>query len=120
MKRNPAFGYGIIAVLGIVLMIVIAFVGVDMRDKAAQEAEQGTEQTAEEGEVSSDPEAIYANNCAACHGADLSGGAGPELANIGSKYSPEELAEIIQNGIGTMPAQSHIPAEEVSLLSEWL
>ncbi|WP_156290710.1 cytochrome c550 [Oceanobacillus salinisoli] len=120
MKKNPLIPYAIIAVVGVLAVIIISFVGLGQRDAIHQAEEGGTEQSAEEGEVSTDPEAIFTNNCAQCHGADLSGGMGPDLTTIGSKYSADEIVDIIQQGIGSMPAQQQVPAEEADLLAEWL
>ena len=44
---------------------------------------------------------IYAANCAACHGADLSGGIGPSL--LDTSLDTEAIIDIIANGKGTMP-----------------
>ncbi|MCA0971596.1 cytochrome c [Halobacillus litoralis] len=65
-------------------------------------------------------EAVFQNNCANCHGGDLGGGAGPSLQEVGSKYSAEEIAGIIKNGKGGMPAQGQVAEEDVTLLSNWL
>lgn len=119
MKRNPVMPFAIIAVVGILAIIILSFVGVNQRE-AIQQAEEGGGAQVEEGEVSTDPEEIYSMNCSACHGADLSGGMGPELSTIGSKYESEEVVEIIQNGVGSMPAQPQVAIEEANLLAEWL
>lgn len=118
MKKNPVLPYAIIAVIGILAIIILSFVGVNQRE-AIQLAEEGGAPV-EEGEVSTNPEEIYANNCAACHGADLSGGMGPELATVGSNFSADEVVEIIQQGTGSMPPQSQVAVEEANLLAEWL
>lgn len=62
----------------------------------------------------------YQNHCASCHGNNLEGGFGPNMQKIGSKYSKEEIANIIENGIGTMPAQKQVSDEERENLSAWL
>ncbi|SFD96715.1 cytochrome c551 [Lentibacillus persicus] len=64
-------------------------------------------------------EEIYESNCASCHGADLSGGAGPDLTAVGADYSADEIADIIQNGKGSMPAQD-VSDEDTQTLSNWL
>ncbi|MFD1850255.1 cytochrome c550 [Oceanobacillus bengalensis] len=115
--KNPVIPYAIIAVIGVLAVIIISYVGADQREALQNEEEGGTEVA--EGEVSTDPEAVFSNNCAACHGADLSGGMGPDLTTIGSKYSSDEIVSIIQNGQGGMPAVQ-MPAEEASLLADWL
>jgi mono/diheme cytochrome c family protein len=48
--------------------------------------------------------AIYAANCAACHGAEGQGGVGPPLQGIGEVHTIAELVEVITNGRGAMPA----------------
>src|SRR5690625_6727283 len=49
-------------------------------------------------------EEVYQNKCAGCHGDDLGGISGPELTKVGATYSAEEIADIIENGKGGMPA----------------
>lgn len=66
-----------------------------------------------------DPEKIYTQNCASCHGGNLEGGAGPELAAIGSKYSQEEITTIIETGQGIMPPKI-IKGAEAEAVAEWL
>ncbi|RKQ37811.1 cytochrome c550 [Oceanobacillus halophilus] len=119
MRKNPIIPYAIIAVIGVLAVIIISFVGVGQRDAIQQAEEGGGEQAVEEGEVSTDPEAIFSANCSSCHGADLSGGMGPDLTTIGSKLSAEDITQIIQNGQGQMPAVQ-MASEEAELLSEWL
>src|SRR5699024_8766953 len=91
MKKNLLIPFGLIAVLGIVAMIIISVVGLNEQDKIAN-PDQGEE------EVTQDPEAI-AQSCIGCHGGDLEGGSGPSLQDVGSKYSQEEIQDIINNGI---------------------
>ncbi|MBP2078921.1 cytochrome c551 [Oceanobacillus polygoni] len=64
-------------------------------------------------------EEVYKANCAACHGADLSGGAGPDLAEVGSKYSQAEIEDIVTNGKGSMPA-INVAGEDLDALTSWL
>ncbi|OZU88790.1 cytochrome C551 [Virgibacillus indicus] len=64
-------------------------------------------------------EEVFQANCASCHGADLSGGAGPELTNVGSTHSADEIATIINEGQGTMPA-GMATGDDVDLLANWL
>ncbi|SDC12328.1 cytochrome c551 [Terribacillus halophilus] len=66
------------------------------------------------------PQEAYENNCAMCHGQDLSGGnGGPPLDNLGSKYTQEELVDIMENGKGGMPA-GQAEGEEAEKIAEWL
>ncbi|MBT2216112.1 c-type cytochrome [Virgibacillus dakarensis] len=65
----------------------------------------------------------FESSCASCHGADLSGGAGPALTDVGSKYSKEEIVDIIENGKegdqGTMPG-GMATGDDVDLIASWL
>jgi len=64
-------------------------------------------------------EEVYQTNCASCHGADLSGGAGPDLTTVGSNYSVDEIKDIVTNGTGSMPAQD-VAGEDLDALANWL
>ncbi|WP_079527177.1 MULTISPECIES: cytochrome c551 [Halobacillus] len=64
-------------------------------------------------------EQAYEQTCASCHGGDLSGAVGPNLQEIGSKYSADEIADIIKNGKGQMPPQGG-NVENVQNLAKWL
>lgn len=121
MKRNAVIPYALIAIIGILTVIVISFVGVNQREDI-QKAEEGggTAEQAQEGETTGDPEEIFEANCAACHGADLSGGMGPDLTKVGSDHSADDIMDIIQNGQGSMPAQSQVSAEDAEALAKWL
>ena len=71
------------------------------------------------GDTAASAEQIYKQNCASCHGQDLSGGVGPNLQKVGSKYSKEQIKEIIANGRGAMPA-GIIKGEDADKVAEWL
>ncbi|MEW9677991.1 cytochrome c551 [Lentibacillus sp. L22] len=68
-------------------------------------------------------EDAFQSNCASCHGSDLSGQSGPNLQKVGSKYSKDEIADIIENGKegdqGTMPA-GMATGDDVDLIASWL
>ncbi|MFC4183210.1 cytochrome c551 [Saccharococcus thermophilus] len=64
-------------------------------------------------------EQIFQQNCASCHGKDLSGNVGPNLQKVGSKYSKDEIKKIIENGRGGMPA-GVIKGADVDKVAEWL
>lgn len=65
-------------------------------------------------------EQAYKDNCASCHGNDLEGGAGPSLEGVSSEYSVEEIEDIIENGIGSMPAMKSVTDEDRTAIAEWL
>lgn len=86
-------------------------------DETEEAADEGTD---EGGTVdAAAAEEVYKSNCASCHGADLSGGAGPELTNVGSELSAEEIADVIENGKGSMPG-GLVSGDDVDLLANWL
>jgi cytochrome c550 len=118
MKRNPLIPYALIAIIGILAVIVISFVGIGQRDEIASGGEEHGQ--AEEGETMEDPEEIYASSCVNCHGADLAGSFGPNLQTIGNDLSADQIANVITNGQGQMPAQGHLSEDEVSILAKWL
>ncbi|MBA4603496.1 cytochrome c [Thermoactinomyces sp. AMNI-1] len=60
------------------------------------------------------------SNCASCHGGNLQGATGPGLQQIGAKMNKEQILQILENGKGSMPAQSHISADERDQLATWL
>ncbi|WP_181350632.1 cytochrome c550 [Thalassobacillus sp. CUG 92003] len=115
MKRNPVIPFGLIAVLGILVMIVISAVGTNQQE-AIEEGDSGEQS---EEQASSDPEEIFQNNCAQCHGSDLSGGNGPALQDVGSSLSKDDILGVIQEGPGAMPANA-VQGEEADLVAEWL
>ncbi|MCD1261236.1 cytochrome c [Paenibacillus athensensis] len=95
-------------------------------DKAASHTadEQKAAKASQMPEVTLDAaaaEAIYKKSCLACHGAELQGGAGPNLQQIGGKLTPEQIYKQIQNGGGMMPAfKTQLKNEEVANLAQWL
>lgn len=117
MNRNPIIPFSIIAVVGILLMMSMSFYGVNKADELAA-GEDGHGEGAPTEEVT-DPEAIYAQSCAMCHGQNLEGVAGPGLANIGGKLTVEEINGVITNGQGTMPG-GLVDAAKAEILAQWL
>jgi cytochrome c551 len=68
-----------------------------------------------------DGAAIYQANCAACHGAEGQGGVGPSLQGIGEVHTVQELAEVITNGRGAMPAwQGRLTPEEINAVATYV
>ena len=51
-------------------------------------------------------EAVYASNCAVCHGQDGEGGIGSRLTGIGHRRSYSSHLEIVQQGRRSMPGFS--------------
>ncbi|SEA40173.1 cytochrome c551 [Thalassobacillus cyri] len=92
-------------------------------DEGAEEnggGDAGTEENGGGGEVdTAAAEQAYQESCASCHGGDLSGGAGPSLKDVGSKYSKDEILNIIKNGKGSMPA-GQATGEDADMIAGWL
>lgn len=88
-------------------------------DKGDDSADTGSDDNGGEAVETAAGEQVYQANCAMCHGSDLSGGAGPALDDAGSKFSAEELEDIIVNGTGSMPAQN-VSGDDLNELVTWL
>lgn len=119
MNRNPLMPLAAIAILGIVLMVVVSYWGLNNADKmlAAQEEKgQATEQAAP---AADDPEGLVKASCVSCHGQNLEGGVGPALADVGSRLSAEQIETVINNGQNAMPP-GIVDAEKAKTIAAWL
>lgn len=66
-------------------------------------------------------ETVYKSNCLACHGTNLEGSMGPKLSDVGTRLSEEQIAGILKDGRGNMPAfKSKLSNDEIAGLSTWL
>jgi len=65
-------------------------------------------------------EEVYKSSCASCHGGDLTGQSGPALDTIGDKYTADEIEDIVENGTGSMPAQSQVSDDDRAEVASWL
>lgn len=110
MKRNPLLPFSIIGVIGIILIITMSSIGIHNAGEAKKDKEQ----------AAMDPEAIFKQNCASCHGQNLEGGAGPALAKIGGKYDKAQIADIIRNGKGSGMPAGVVKGEEAKIITDWL
>lgn len=75
------------------------------------------------GTSSASAEAIYKQNCASCHGANLEGrlGGNSNLQKVGAKLSKEQISNKIMNGGGGMIAyKNRLKDNEVAALADWL
>lgn len=120
--KNPLTPFAAIMVGGIILVFVIAVYG------ATQGGGQGGEKAKDNNkdqkqekkqEAKADPEDIFKENCASCHGENLEGGNGPELDKIGKKLSKDDIHDQIKNGGGGMPA-GIIKGDEADAVAKWL
>ncbi|MDN3019042.1 cytochrome c [Paenibacillus sp. BSR1-1] len=63
---------------------------------------------------------IVDQKCSGCHGGDLKGAMGPDLTKIGSKYSKDEILDILKNGkSGGMPANL-VEGDDAETVAAWL
>lgn len=82
----------------------------------------GSEEPADSGGDkvdTSEAEAIFKENCASCHGDDLSGGTGPDLTDVGTRLSEDEIKTQIEEGGNGMPPNL-VEGEELETMSAWL
>lgn len=65
---------------------------------------------------------LYELNCSACHGADRAGvpPSFPSLLEVGKKNEREQIAGIIHNGNGAMPAYTQFNERELGSIVEFL
>jgi cytochrome c550 len=116
MNRNPILPFILIMVFGIGLMFFLSFKGLGDHEQLAKDLEGGEEAPTEQ--VAANPEDIYKQSCAGCHGSAYEGGMGPALKGIGK--SQEEIKEILTNGLpGGMPA-GLVQGEQADAMAEWL
>lgn len=110
MKGKPLIPFAIIAVLGIFLMISLSLIGQGQRAEMYADGEEGAEEIVEFDDPIAAGEEIVQASCIGCHGQNLEGASGPALTSLEGKYSAEEIANIVLNGTGAMPA---MPVNEV-------
>ena len=64
---------------------------------------------------------LYNSKCATCHREDRQGGpAAPSLVDIGKKLSREEIATIVRQGTGRMPAFPDMGGRNINDVAEFL
>ncbi|MCR6095120.1 c-type cytochrome [Salipaludibacillus agaradhaerens] len=77
---------------------------------------ENTENAADSGEYDlANGEQVYAQNCAACHGGDLTGASGPGLET----HTAEAVEAAIQEGPGSMPADL-VTGEDAADVAAWI
>lgn len=111
------------------LMLVLAACGggndAGNNDAANNDAVNNTEENAANNENdggtvdSAAAEDAYKSSCASCHGQDLSGGAGPDLTEVGASLSADEIETIIADGQGSMPG-GLLSGDDATAVAEWL
>lgn len=98
-------------VLGLVLILGLAACGggnengeneSSMNEESTNNSSDKTSESSGEYDAEA-ARATYDANCLSCHGENLQGKVGPSLTAVGSRYSKDEILNIIQNGKGQMP-----------------
>ncbi|SDK04378.1 c-type cytochrome [Sediminibacillus albus] len=111
------------AICGIGLMLTACGSSQESDESAQSSDGNASEEVADSGNSdginTQAAEEEYKKSCQSCHGADLSGAVGPDLTEVGSKYSEEEILEIIEKGKGGMPP-GRAAGEDAALLAAWL
>ena len=103
----------LVAIFGSVLMIAACGGG-------DEEVTETNEENGGEVVETQDAEKIVQGNCTSCHGGNLEGqGNFPNLTDVGSRLSQEEILTVIQEGRGAMPANI-IEGAEAEVVAEWL
>jgi mono/diheme cytochrome c family protein len=59
-------------------------------------------------------EVIYTSNCSGCHGADATGGSGPNLIDAYAEGADEEMITTILNGEESMPAFDSLADQDIA------
>ncbi len=66
--------------------------------------------------------ALYAMNCASCHGGDRRGNGleFPSLVEIGNRMSPAQLKQVVTSGTGRMPSFQHLADEDREAIIQYV
>lgn len=101
-------------------MLLFLVVLLSLTGCATGDSGDGGGQSAEDPADVATAEQLYSNNCSSCHGGNLEGGMGPSLEAVGANLSQDDIAGIIENGRGQMPAQTQLSGAEREELAGWL
>jgi len=91
-------------------------------NEGTEDDDADADEGADAGDASYDvaaAEEAYQQSCAACHAADLTGGVGPDLNAVGASLSADEIEDIIENGVGSMPPVS-LDDDDRAAVAQWL
>ncbi|ADU29882.1 cytochrome c550 [Evansella cellulosilytica] len=119
MKGKPLYPFAVTAILGIALIVVLSFIGLDQsRDMAGED--NGGEETPQFDDPIELGEYVYEQNCINCHGGDLAGvGSNPAINGLEGVKSEEEIVAIIHEGPGAMPAFPQL-GEEAEAVAQYI
>jgi cytochrome c oxidase subunit II len=101
------------ALVCVAAFVVLLFANEPEREPAARAASAGAV----------DGAAVYASNCAVCHGQDGGGGVGPQLGDGAVAEAFPDVADqidVVANGRGRMPAfGGDLSAEEIAAVVDY-
>lgn len=123
MRGKPLYPYAGIAIVGIAVMIVLSFVGVNQKDaRIALEGEEepAQQETADSASPTLLGEEVYQNTCIGCHGGNFEGPMA-SLTGLGDRYTKDEVKKIISEGIeGTAMSAFDLETEELDAIADYL
>lgn len=125
MRGKPLYGYAAIAVVGLTLMLVLSFVGVNEKNARLAlegEGEQPPQQTVDTTDPMALGEQAYKATCIGCHGGNFDGPMG-NLNGLGDRHSKDDIINIIVQGGGAdypgMPP-GLVDADKAAAIAEYL
>lgn len=109
-------------VIGVVMIVMLAFamVACSSKTKDTGKPSDNTNKTTTTANAG-DAQKLFNAKCSSCHGKDLAGNVGPNLQKVGSKYSKDEILNIIKKGKGNgaMPAGLY-SGKDAETIADWL
>jgi len=129
------FNKKFLGILSLVAVLALAGCGAASNQNNADQGTQQEQQTDQAQEGGTTGEAggdgavafdeakareTYQASCAGCHGANLEGGFGTALNNVGSRMDADAIYDVIKNGRGQMPAQGQVSDEDARNVAAWL
>jgi mono/diheme cytochrome c family protein len=109
------------ALVGLACVFGVYLISSGLPDKE-ETAKEGTKFTVPERAIDAPAsEQLYKNMCISCHGDQLQGGVGPELAHIGNSMTKEQIYKKISGGGGGMPAfEDRLTEDQLITITTWL
>lgn len=108
-------------ILGIACVLAVYLLATGLPEKE-EVADGGAAFTVPERAVDADAsQAVYKRLCISCHGDQMQGAVGPELAHIGASMTKEQIYKTIVKGKGGMPSfEKRLTDDEVITVTTWL
>ena len=115
MKRN------LLLLLGIMLVLAVAVSFGACGDGDSTTTSAGSPSTtAASGSETVDGSEVFATTCAGCHGADGTGGRGPDLT-VRSSLTKDRIVDQVTNGGSSMPSYGErLNSDEISAVADFV